>query len=851
MANFHKTSLSSLISLCALSFFFFIFPPVLSSHRPTHLLRNPQNAPRFLGKFSRSNYTGPIGAPSYQYETRYFDQNIDHFAFSSLPKFRQRYLINTEYWSGPDRLGPIFLYCGNEGDIEWFAANTGLVWELAPRFQAMVIFPEHRYYGESMPYGSIEEAYKNATTLAHLTAEQALADFAVLVTELKRNLSAQACPVVLFGGSYGGMLAAWMRLKYPHIAIGALASSAPVLQFEDLVPTETFYDIVSNDFRRESVDCFNTIKDSWDVIESEGHNKSGLSYLTETFRFCNKLESSDKLSNWLSSAYSYLAMGNYPYPSDFLMPMPRNPIKEVCKKIDNSPNGTSILQRIFKGVSIYYNYTGTVGCFDLDDDPHGTNGWNWQACTEMVMPMSSSKHTSMFPEYKYDYSSDEEWCLENYNVKPRPTWITTQFGGHGFKNALKNFGSNIIFSNGLLDPWSGGSVLENISETIVALVTEKESETMDINGTPRPPFLSGTNYSIWKQKMRWFIKNIDERAWRAVITQWEKPMKKGKDGDLVPKREDEWDQNDLTAANWNSKTMNTICSFIDIRYYKSIQRCESAKDAWDTLEKLCLGTAGVKKSRLRVLSTQFETIRMEENELINDYAMRLQEISGEMTELGENVTNERLVGKLLRSITRKFDTKITAIEEARDTSTLPYEELVGSLNTYEMEHIRNREKNTAYTSNESFEYDSDDEEMSRAVLSLKNTPLNDDELSFITNRFRNYIKKKSNTGGNRFKSDISRPTGRSVAKPQNTDLTSNPSKPLSEVQCHECKGWGHYKNECANILRKKNLIAQEFDENSEEEEDEEPQALVMAKATTKCRMSHSSPIPEAWYLDSG
>lgn len=45
------------------------------------------------------------------------------------------------------------------------------------------------------------------------------------------------------------VLAAWMRLKYPHIAIGALASSAPILQFEDIVPTETFYNIVSNDFR--------------------------------------------------------------------------------------------------------------------------------------------------------------------------------------------------------------------------------------------------------------------------------------------------------------------------------------------------------------------------------------------------------------------------------------------------------------------------------------------------------------------------------------------------------------------------------------------------------------------------
>lgn len=45
------------------------------------------------------------------------------------------------------------------------------------------------------------------------------------------------------------MLASWFRLKYPHVAIGALASSAPILQFDRITPWSSFYDAVSQDFK--------------------------------------------------------------------------------------------------------------------------------------------------------------------------------------------------------------------------------------------------------------------------------------------------------------------------------------------------------------------------------------------------------------------------------------------------------------------------------------------------------------------------------------------------------------------------------------------------------------------------
>ncbi|KAJ6829213.1 lysosomal Pro-X carboxypeptidase [Iris pallida] len=444
--------------------------------------RTVHSLPTFFPRAPQQSLLQSAKDPELPYSTHFFPQQLDHFTFrpNSYNVFHQKYLMNSTFWDrGPVHTAPIFVYTGNEGNIEWFAANTGFMMDIAPRFKALLVFIEHRFYGDSLPFRKKDS--ESAEELGYLTSTQALADYAVLIRSLKKNLSAEASPVIVFGGSYGGMLAAWFRLKYPHVAIGALASSAPILQFDDITPWSSFYDAVSQDFKDESINCYEVIKGSWDELMAVSAKKNGLVELSKSFKSCKSLHSVYSARDWLWTAFTYTAMVDYPTKANFLMPLPANPIKEMCRIVDGFPRGASKLARAFSAASLYYNYSGTHKCFDIENstDDHGLSGWNWQACTEMVMPMTCLDEC-MFPPFTYEYKDFENDCKDKFGVRPRPHWITTEYGGYKINQVLKRYGSNIIFSNGMKDPWSRGGVLKNISSSIIALVTEKGKKLLTL-----------------------------------------------------------------------------------------------------------------------------------------------------------------------------------------------------------------------------------------------------------------------------------------------------------------------------------------------------------------------------------
>lgn len=91
------------------------------------------------------------------------------------------------------------------------------------------------------------------------------------------------------------------------------------------------------------------------------------------------------------------------------------------------------------------------------------------------------------------------------------------------------------------------------------------------------------------------------------------------------------------------------------------------------------GTTRVKISRLRVLTSKFETLKIEEDEIITDFNNRLRKLENESFGLGEKMTEETLVRKVLRSLPKRFDMKVTVVEEVQDICSMKVDELIGSL----------------------------------------------------------------------------------------------------------------------------------------------------------------------------
>ena len=140
-----------------------------------------------------------------------------------------------------------------------------------------------------------------------------------------------------------------------------------------------------------------------------------------------------------------------------------------------------------------------------------------------------------------------------------------------------------------------------------------------------------------------------------------------------------WDDAKIKAANFNNRALNALFSAIINGEFKKMSFTETVKEVSTILQTTYEGTKAVKDSELQRLTTSFEEIKMDEDELFDEFYAKLKDIVNLVFNLGETIFKPKVVRKVLRSLPKRFHAKITAIEESKDIDSIPLTELVGNL----------------------------------------------------------------------------------------------------------------------------------------------------------------------------
>ena len=417
------------------------------------------------GKDASANADGRRPQPDPRAETRWLRVPLDHSRPSERDAFNVRYVVSP--WTGREPPRAVWFYAGNEAPVDHYVKSCGLMWETRSAFRAVVVFAEHRFWGLSVPA---------KLDYSKMGPDQAIEDFRAVLDVVNPN---QTLPVVAFGGSYGGMLAAWMRLKYPNYVAAAVASSAPVLAFPPPPPSQASSE-ASSTHAKSFYDDFGA--SYWRVV-SRGHfapcaRKIFATLVEEDLTSPDALDalgvcandaasatrSYEEVVSWIAFAMENLAMGDFSFASDYMgFELPANPAQVACTQLLREGGGLAGLRA---AIDVWYNATKTTQCYRIPPrfDADFYDGlWDRMWC-QFLVPQETyfarrGWPNDMFPRADIGWDDVDAHCSATWGVTP-DRYAIRRFFGATTEDEWRAKASRIVFSNGRLDPWSAGGVLD-------------------------------------------------------------------------------------------------------------------------------------------------------------------------------------------------------------------------------------------------------------------------------------------------------------------------------------------------------------------------------------------------------
>nr|CAB3265202.1 putative serine protease K12H4.7 [Phallusia mammillata] len=403
----------------------------------------------------------------------WIEQRLDNFHSTDYRTWQQRYFMANEYDSPS---GPVFLQIGGEGPANPIWMSEGHWIEMAQTVNALCFMIEHRFYGKSHPTEDV-----SSSNLSYLSSEQALADIANFIVNIKEKHNLGNRKWIVFGGSYSGALAIWARLKYPHLVFGAESASAPLHALVDF----TGYLEVAQDSLTTmgSGTCADNLSRASALVASHLKSDAGRKVLASSFRLCKALSDDGSDDSYLQESLAGNVMDVVQYNRDnrhFEGGGKSLTIKDVCRIMDDVTIGDE-MKRYAELNSRTLDMSGSP-CLDASYEKYledmsntswtsaiGGRQWVYQTCSEFGWYQTSDSPHQPFVGFGLKHALHQcqvAYGISQEHVQEAVKRSNENYGGRSVAEVV----SRVTLYNGGIDPWS------NVSYVVRDLQSPREQQ---------------------------------------------------------------------------------------------------------------------------------------------------------------------------------------------------------------------------------------------------------------------------------------------------------------------------------------------------------------------------------------
>ncbi|KAJ0448763.1 putative RNA-directed DNA polymerase [Helianthus annuus] len=312
------------------------------------------------------------------------------------------------------------------------------------------------------------------------------------------------------------------------------------------------------------------------------------------------------------------------------------------------------------------------------------------------------------------------------------------------------------------------------------------------------PVFKGDGYEHWSLRMKTILRSKD--LWDVVFLG-------------VTAAGDGGDQNNRELRKRDAQAMTIIQQGVHDTLFSRIAGADTAKETWEILQVEFQGDSQVQSVKLQGLRRAFENLSMKEDEIVGDYFSRVMNNVGQQRSYGEDVADQKVVEKILRSLSPKFDYVIPSIEVTFDLAEVTPVKLMGLLQSQE-ERINSRLSN-----------DKGNKVVERS---------DEQALPVVQEANRNSNYRDANWRGRGRGASRGRGFGRGRG---NLDRSKVP-------QCYVCKKFGHLKKDCWYNNDEPRANVAENEQREEPAETEEQHVFMISTGSSVNKV-------QTWFMDSG